>query len=154
MILGRMVLKGTLLVMPTSSSYEDASNPMHTLGPITGEAPPLHPLVSDVKHPSSFEDSDDVSEGKGDKIVGQWKAGTGRMFDPERWLKEGIFDANAGPSLPFSLGQRGCFGKSLAVRPHLHLILRVLVLKLTLGAVDGIKDVHDHSQSSFLLCAR
>lgn len=32
--------------------------------------------------------------------------------------KEGEFDPNAGPSLPFSMGLRGCFGKNLAVSAY------------------------------------
>lgn len=48
--------------------------------------------------------------------TGYWKAGTGRQFLPERWLaSDGSFDANAGPSMPFSSGPRGCQGKNLAV---------------------------------------
>lgn len=43
-----------------------------------------------------------------------WQRKDRRKFDPSRWLtsvsgKE-IFDPNAGPSLPFSAGTRGCFG--------------------------------------------
>lgn len=55
--------------------------------------------------------------------VGYWAPGTGRLFQPERWLKDGQFDAQAGPSLPFSLGQRACFGKNLAVS-HTQIALR------------------------------
>lgn len=48
--------------------------------------------------------------------VGFWEAGTAFQFNPDRWLSEdGSFNPNAGPMLPFSLGQRGCFGKNLAV---------------------------------------
>ncbi len=39
----------------------------------------------------------------------------GNEFRPERWLDEsGGFDRDSGFSTPFSLGQRGCFGKNLA----------------------------------------
>lgn len=40
-------------------------------------------------------------------------------FLPERWLHggDGAFNAKAGPSSPFSIGQRSCFGKALAVSP-------------------------------------
>lgn len=43
-------------------------------------------------------------------------------FRPERWLKtdpttgEEVFDSAAGPTLAFSLGPRGCFGKKLAMQ--------------------------------------
>lgn len=44
-----------------------------------------------------------------------WPAKDKRKFDPSRWLSKGedgkvVFDLNAGPSLPFSAGPRGCFG--------------------------------------------
>lgn len=46
----------------------------------------------------------------------QWKGNTLMEFKPERWLDdEGKFDSQVGlQSAPFSAGQRGCFGKSLA----------------------------------------
>lgn len=94
-----------------------------------GDPPHTRPITTE-KTDSSFESKDNtlltsnVNEiadekdpGPGEKKVGVWKAGTGRMFDPDRWIKDGIFDPHAGPSLPFSLGQRGCFGKNLAVSP-------------------------------------
>ncbi|KAK1447482.1 cytochrome P450 [Colletotrichum melonis] len=51
-------------------------------------------------------------------------------FRPERWLTknengEVVFDALAGPTLPFGLGLRGCFGRKLA-----YLELRLLVTLL------------------------
>lgn len=123
-ILGHVVPKGTLIVMSSNSALEDAANPMHTLGPIDGQPPPLHPTSSS----SASVKEEEKHKARTGKMVGQWKAGTGRMFDPDRWLtraatdnragEEGgreVFDPDAGPSLPFSLGQRGCFGKNLAV---------------------------------------
>ena len=135
-----MIPKGTLLVMSTNSGYEDTAYPMHSVGPITGEVPrsyPVPPLpTSSSTASSSFprlpgdkekgtslpgadaeanaEETEEGEKGQGKK-TGTWAAGTGRMFDPSRWIKDGAFDPNAGPSIPFSLGQRGCFGKSLAV---------------------------------------
>lgn len=124
-----MIPKGTLLVMPTNTGYEDATNPMHTIGPIMGDPPHTRPITTE-KTDSSFESKDNTlstsnvneiadenNPGPGEKKVGVWEAGTGRMFDPDRWIKDGVFDPHAGPSLPFSLGQRGCFGKNLAVSP-------------------------------------
>lgn len=56
------------------------------------------------------------TESANKRKVGYWAAGTGHVFDPERWLDErGELDLSVGPSLPFSQGQRGCFGKNLAV---------------------------------------
>ena len=43
------------------------------------------------------------------------------IFRPDRWLEDGVFDPDAAYSLPFSLGPRGCFGRSLAVRLRLPL---------------------------------
>ena len=53
------------------------------------------------------------------RMVGYWQPGSAEYFMPERWLdKNGLFDADLGPSLPFGAGMRGCFGKNLAVRCH------------------------------------
>ena len=120
--MGHMVPKGTLLVMSTNSGYEDASTPMHAVGPISGEAPRVYPPSPSTQiddHKQYEQDAQDKEAGESKK-TGVWEAGTGRMFDPDRWIKDGKFDPNAGPSLPFSLGQRGCFGKSLAVSPSPH----------------------------------
>lgn len=47
----------------------------------------------------------------------KWRGATLKQFMPDRWLDDdGQFDASVGvQSLPFSAGQRGCFGKALAV---------------------------------------
>lgn len=44
-----------------------------------------------------------------------WDYGDIQEFKPERWLSRGedgkeMFEPNAGPSLPMSVGPRGCFG--------------------------------------------
>lgn len=54
-------------------------------------------------------------------------------FQPERWLartetNEETFDSSAGPTLPFGLGLRGCFGRRLA---YLELKLLVTLLVWT-----------------------
>lgn len=58
-----------------------------------------------------------------------WESKNMDKFSPERWLrKEGdehVFDATAGPTLPFGLGMRGCFGRRLA-----YLELRIMVTML------------------------
>jgi hypothetical protein len=110
-----------MIVMTTNTAYEDESTPMHTVGPITGEVPSCGTTDGIVTSRMRDEEVNNIKENsqgteENDKKTGAWAAGTGRHFDPERWLRpDGSFDANAGPSLPFSLGQRGCFGKSLAV---------------------------------------
>lgn len=106
-----------MIVMTTNTAYEDESTPMHTVGPITGEVPSSG-HVNNTARNEEVNDIKKLDQGteENEKKTGTWAAGTGRHFNPERWLRpDGSFDANAGPSLPFSLGQRGCFGKSLAV---------------------------------------
>jgi hypothetical protein len=106
-------------VMTTNTHYEDEANPCYSIGPITGEAPGKILVPSSTKSEYSAKSTRSANSNvdeDGDDGKKTWAAGTGRMFDPDRWLDEdGSFDPNAGPSLPFSLGQRGCFGKSLAV---------------------------------------
>lgn len=59
-------------------------------------------------------------ESKG--LTGRWDDANIHIFRPERWLKTdeatgvSVFDPLAGPSLPFGLGLRGCFGKRLALQ--------------------------------------
>ncbi|OOF97565.1 hypothetical protein ASPCADRAFT_129245 [Aspergillus carbonarius ITEM 5010] len=52
------------------------------------------------------------------KATRRWDDGDIGQFKPERWLvpdSEGlVFDSQAGPSIPFGLGVRACFGRRLA----------------------------------------
>jgi cytochrome P450 len=50
------------------------------------------------------------------------------QFVPGRWLQDGKFDENAGLSLPFSSGPRGCFGKKIALL-EMRLMLALLVIR-------------------------
>lgn len=63
----------------------------------------------------------------------EWQRKGKRGFDPNRWLTGGpgheMFDPNAGPSLPFSTGLRGCFGKRLALL-ELRIAIALLVRHL------------------------
>jgi cytochrome P450 len=62
--------------------------------------------------------------------VGQWDEADIANFKPERWLlRDGdavLFNANAGPTMPFGVGARACFGRKLAyVQMKILLILVV-----------------------------
>lgn len=68
---------------------------------------------------------------------GFWK--DAKTFEPARWLKDGIFDPNAGPSMPFGGGVRGCYGKQLAML-NLRLFIAIIVLNFKLGRIDPAYD--------------
>lgn len=62
--------------------------------------------------------------------VGEWEDNDIGLFKPERWLttdKEGstVFDGNAGPSSPFGMGLRSCFGRRLA-----HVEMKIILAML------------------------
>ena len=78
---------------------------------------------------------------KGGAPLGQtdWTA-DGKDFRPERWLRpDGSFDPRAGPWLPFSAGQRGCFGKSLGLL-GVKVFISTIVLSMKLGSVPAALD--------------
>ncbi|RYP91149.1 hypothetical protein DL770_002711 [Monosporascus sp. CRB-9-2] len=62
---------------------------------------------------------------------GHWNPEDMHLFRPERWLRvdengREIFDPQAGPTMPFSLGPRGCFGRRLAYL-EIRIVLALLV---------------------------
>jgi cytochrome P450 len=76
-----------------------------------------------------------------EKGVRQWPREGMDAFYPERWLvydrhDEGeataTYDSTAGPSLPFGLGTRGCFGRKLAYL-ELRIMITLLVWQFRLG---------------------
>lgn len=87
-VLGKRIPKGTTLYFPLTMI---ASLPLEDTA-----ADPTNPVMHHVK----------------------WQQESLGRFDPDRWLNDaGSFDGQSGArSLPFSAGQRGCFGKGLAVR--------------------------------------
>ena len=68
-------------------------------------------------------------------------------FNPDRWLVNGDFNADAVCMLPFSAGPRGCFGKKIAML-KMRIFIVVLMMHFELptlakqlsgyGAVDGL----------------
>ncbi|KAI0393085.1 cytochrome P450 [Xylariaceae sp. FL0594] len=72
-----------------------------------------------------------------------WDAAAPDEFRPERWLKYGcdpsapVFDPAAGPTLAFSAGIRGCWGKRLA-----YLELRIVLSLLIWSFEFGISEEH------------
>lgn len=70
-------------------------------------APPVGSVEEHTRSPSSQAAKDKT---------GVWEVPDIRVFKPERWLKstgkesEVEFSKNAGPTLPFGAGIRGCFG--------------------------------------------
>ncbi len=89
-ILGKFIPKGTTVYFPLT---------------IIGTASGLQTTNDDLRSESS----------KAAPKLNSWDPATIGEFEPERWLSDGHFDGRAGPSFPFSLGSRGCFGKALAV---------------------------------------
>ncbi|OCF71108.1 hypothetical protein I204_08344 [Kwoniella mangroviensis CBS 8886] len=111
MILGHHIPKGTTLAFPTSIGYQECS------------------LVDHKRPKSPSTESHHTTDHDQKRRVGYWDYGTGHKFDPERWLTEdGRFNPIAGPNLPFSLGQRRCFGKNLAL-----LELKLFIAQLNLS---------------------
>jgi hypothetical protein len=120
MVLGRRIPKGTVLLGITATGWEDASTPVYA-----GDS------ADDEDTIARSQRLQGVRTDKTARKYGFWEAGTGRKFMPERWIDAaGLFDPNAGPSLPFSTGQRACFGKNLAVSgfPSRPLILTAQLL--------------------------
>ncbi|KAL5592998.1 hypothetical protein FOBRF1_012100 [Fusarium oxysporum] len=96
-ILGRTIPKGTYIFMP---SY----------GPSFTE--PAFNIDKQLRSQSALS----ALEKNGER---SWPEDNMDSFQPERWLSKGDdgqsqFNSSAGPTLPFGLGKRGCFGQRLA----------------------------------------
>lgn len=97
-IFGRKIPAGTPIVLVTAGPSYDA--PLH-------ERPQI---LRNLRSRTSQLGADK-------KGILQWQTmpAVGE-FEPERWLDvTGRFNPQAGPSLPFSAGPRGCFGKKIAL---------------------------------------
>ncbi|KAK1635038.1 cytochrome P450 [Colletotrichum phormii] len=59
------------------------------------------------------------------------------QFLPERWMRsDGTFNAIAGPSLPFSTGARGCFGRKIALL-EMKFMISMLLLSFKFPELEG-----------------
>lgn len=84
-------------------------------------------VSSNAVNETISEDARSVSSREHKDQVPAWNDADIGEFRPERWLKrndkgDDVFDPNAGPTLQFGGGVRGCFGKKLA-----YLEMRMLV---------------------------
>lgn len=95
-LLGHVIPKGTLVLFVVK-------------GP--GTIMPAYKVDEKLRSESSRHDE---KEGR----FNEWSDDDIAVFKPERWLVEQsgsvAFDSNAGPTMPFGLGARSCFGRRLA----------------------------------------
>lgn len=123
-VLGKSIPKGTTLYLPLALI---ATMPLEDIAAIPNSESAIHQ---------------------------KWQGNTLMQFKPERWLDdEGQFNSQVGmQSAPFSAGQRGCFGKALAVSHTIinatHSSLADLSSSIIIDA--GIEDYAGQDQLSFL----
>ena len=128
-VLGYPVPKGTLMVMSYGPAY------LHD-----GESP----QGEDSKRSQS---SKQFGGARGQKYT--WPIEGRKDFRPERWLRtqttkntqgeeveEQVCDEHAGPSTPFSMGPRGCFGRRLAML-KLRIAITMMLLNLEFLSISG-----------------
>lgn len=84
-------------------------------------------------------------------LTGAWTDDNIHLFQPERWLEKDadtgaeVFNSQAGPSLAFGMGLRGCFGRKLALQVlkiHFSLIVwhfELLPTPAKLGGYEAIQ---------------
>lgn len=128
-VLGRHIPKGTNVFLMAN-------------GP--GYLEPSLPVQDDVRSPGARRTTSKSA------LTGAWDDEDIGAFCPERWLQMDpdtgveVYNPQAGPSLAFGLGQRGCFGKRLALqalRIHLGLIFWEFELLSTPAALGGYEAV-------------
>ncbi|KAK1751535.1 cytochrome P450 [Echria macrotheca] len=124
-VLGRRIPKGTdVFLVANGAGYLE---------------PSLH--VSDDERSPGARRADHKNK-KG--LTGQWDDGNIGEFRPQRWIKDNQFDPMAGPTLPFGLGPRGCFGKRFALHElkiQFALIVWHFYLEKTPGDLGGYEAV-------------
>lgn len=112
-VLGRPVPKGTILLLALNLPPE-----LQEVELSVAESDRAQTSLSGRKlHSATWEKAADFQPAR-------WLSGTGESGDALS------FDPDAGPSLPFSVGPRGCFGKRLAMTE-----LKILLVKL-IGAFE------------------
>ena len=109
MVLGHLIPKGTMLML---------LNKGHSF------TKPGFPIDESVRSESSQKAA--IERG-----LREWDADDMEAFKPERWLEKDengntVFNSTAGPTIPFGLGLRGCFGRRLAYL-GLRLVMTLLV---------------------------
>lgn len=128
-ILGKPIPKGTILFMCINAQTYLYKTDLH------------------VPEEDRSETSKTYGGARGQRYV--WPLEGRQEFRPERWLhmqsvtekdstitKQAVYDENAGPSMPFGLGPRGCFGKRLALA-KLRINITLLVLAFEFLEVRG-----------------
>ncbi|ETS79079.1 hypothetical protein PFICI_08932 [Pestalotiopsis fici W106-1] len=128
-VLGRHIPRGTNVFLMAN-------------GP--GYLEPNMPVQDDMRSPGARRTMTKSS------LTGAWDDESISAFRPERWLQREpdtgaeVYNSQAGPSLAFGLGLRGCFGKRLALqalRIHFGLIFWEFELLSTPGALGGYEAV-------------
>ncbi|KAI1300643.1 cytochrome P450 [Xylaria venustula] len=104
-----------------------------------------------IKQRELEENKNKYNQDSADKVIPGWDDEDVDQFKPERWLRsssdgrpkqsangaedverDGLtFNAQAGPSIPFGLGNRGCFGRRLAYM-DLKILLTMVILSFEL----------------------
>ncbi|KAI0970691.1 cytochrome P450 [Xylaria arbuscula] len=116
-----------------------------------------------IKQRELEENKKKYSRTSGDKAISGWDDEDVDQFKPERWLRSSsdcrpkqsasgtedaewaglMFDAQAGPSIPFGLGNRGCFGRRLAYM-DLRILLTMVILSFELQKCpDELSGYHE-----------
>lgn len=126
-VLGSCIPKGTdIMLFLTGPSYTE----------------PAVSIPEHLRSTSSREHKNAVPEW-GDDVA---------LFKPERWLRKtvdeatgqemDVFEARAGPSLPFAAGPRQCFGKKLAYL-QLRTVMTLLTWTFEFGELDKSLNTDD-----------
>lgn len=105
------------LCTPSSTTGRQATQDVVVLGQVfpKGTTFVFHSALNGQINPKSeFDHLRSTTSKQSIGRIGRWESPLD--FNPDRWLDaSGAFDIKSGPAMPFGGGQRGCFGKTLAV---------------------------------------